>query len=149
MIYRVCSSLLESCVVIRAVFFQHTLGSQQQRDFMNTQPGMIAALANQSMVIAHHEVCMKINGFKTYETNSVNEIIQPTHDYKYFKFENLLETAEYKNTLKSICEKRFTMFFDQLEQRPECSTDIEFYLGNYSIDCELYFSRRFLFSVQR
>ena len=80
---------------------------------------------------------MKINGFKTYETNSVNEIIQPTHDYKYFKFENLLETAEYKNTLKSICEKRFTMFFDQLEQRPECSTDIEFYLGNYSIDCEL------------
>ena len=29
------------------------------------------------------------------------------------------------------------MFFDQLEQRPECSTDIEFYLGNYSIDCEL------------
>ena len=50
---------------------------------------------------------------------------------------NLLETAEYKNTLKSICEKRFTMFFDQLEQRPECSTDIEFYLGNYSIDCEL------------
>lgn len=53
---------------------------------------------------------MKINGFKTYETNSVNEIIQPTHDYKYFKFENLLETAEYKNTLKSICEKRFTMF---------------------------------------
>lgn len=56
MIYRVCSSLLESCVVIRAVFFQHTLGSQQQRDFMNTQPGMIAALANQSMVIAHHEV---------------------------------------------------------------------------------------------
>lgn len=71
------------------------------------------------------------------QANSVNEIIQPTHDYKYFKFENLLETAEYKNTLKSICEKRFTMFFDQLEQRPECSTDIEFYLGNYSIDCEL------------
>ena len=67
---------------------------------------------------------MKINGFKTYETNSVNEIIQPTHDYKYFKFENLLETAEYKNTLKSICEKRFTMFFDQLEQRPELSCSL-------------------------
>lgn len=80
---------------------------------------------------------MKINGFKTHETNSVGEIIQPTHDYKYFKFENLLETAEYKSTLKAICEKRFVMFFHQLEQPSGCPTDIEFYLGNYNIDCEL------------
>ena len=101
------------------------------------QQKQVNTLIKQSNSYLIYNICMKINGFKTYETNSVNEIIQPTHDYKYFKFENLLETAEYKNTLKSICEKRFTMFFDQLEQRPECSTDIEFYLGNYSIDCEL------------
>ena len=56
MIYRVCSSLLESVLCVLSAFLTNLFGSQQQRDFMNTQPGMIAALANQSMVIAHHEV---------------------------------------------------------------------------------------------
>lgn len=101
------------------------------------QQRQVNTLIKQSNSYLIYNICMKINGFKTYETNSVGEIIQPTHDYKYFKFENLLETAEYKNTLKEICEKRFAMFFNQLDPNPECPTDIEFYLDNYNIDREL------------
>lgn len=101
------------------------------------QQKQVNTLIKQSNSYLIYNICMKINGFKTHETNSVGEIIQPTHDYKYFKFENLLETAEYKSTLKAICEKRFVMFFHQLEQPSGCPTDIEFYLGNYNIDCEL------------
>lgn len=101
------------------------------------QQRQVNTLIKQSNSYLIYNICMKINGFKTYETNSVGEITQPTHDYKYFKFENLLETAEYKNTLKAICEKRFAMFFNQLDPNPECPTDIEFYLDNYDIDCEL------------
>lgn len=66
------------------------------------QQQQVNTLIKQSGSFLIYNICMRHNGFKTYQTNSDNEIIQPTHDFKYFKFENLLETAEYKNTLKLI-----------------------------------------------
>lgn len=101
------------------------------------QQKQVNTLIKQSESSLIYNICMSQNGFKTYQTNSDNETIQPTHDYKYFKFENLLETAEYKNTLKLICEKRFKMFFDQMNSSANYPTDIEYYLGNYSIEQEL------------
>ena len=101
------------------------------------QQKQVNTLIKQSGSYLIYNICMRHNGFKTYQTNSDNEIIQPTHDFKHFKFENLLETAEYKNTLKLICEKRFQMFFEQMNLAQQPSTDIEFYLGNYSADLEL------------
>ena len=101
------------------------------------QQKQINTLIKQSGSFLIYNICMRHNGFKTYQTNSDNEIIQPTHDFKYFKFENLLETADYKNTLKLICEKRFKMFFHQMGMSESCPADIEFYLGNYSAELEL------------
>ena len=101
------------------------------------QQKQVNTLIKQSNSHLIYNICMRQNGFKTHETTSANETIQSTHDYKFFKFENLRETQEYKNTLKSICEKRFRMFFEQMGISSDCSTDIEEYLGNYSAEAEL------------
>lgn len=101
------------------------------------QQKQVNTLIKQSRSYLIYNICMRQNGFKTYETTSANETIQSTHDYKLFKFENLLETQDYKNTLKLICEKRFKMFFEQMGISSSCPTDIEAYLGNYSAELEI------------
>lgn len=85
-----------------------------------------------------YNIGMRHNGMKTPATNAANEIIQATHDYYYFCFDNLLTEKTYAATLKDICKKRLELFFfeESICFKPEYA-NIEFYLSNYNSALEL------------
>lgn len=120
-----------SDVVIKVYLDEYEAFSEQQQKIVNT-------LVKQSDRFLVYNIGMRHNGMKTSETLGENEILQATHDYQIFNFDDLLVGKEYENALRNICEKRLQMFFDQNNLSSKAlSTDIEFYLSRYDSAKEL------------
>lgn len=120
-----------SDVVVRVFLDEYEAFSEQQQKIVNT-------LIKQSDRFLVYNIGMRHNGMKTSETLGKNEILQATHDYQIFNFDDLLVGKEYENALRNICQKRLRMFFDQNNLNVKAlSTDIEFYLSKYDSAKEL------------
>lgn len=104
----------------------------EYESFSEWQQKIINTLIKQSDNVLIYNIGMRHNGMKTQETLGENEILQATHDYRFFNFDDLLIEKDYENILKNICKKRFELFFAQNGLTNAPSTDIEFYLSTYS-----------------
>ncbi len=84
-----------------------------------------------------YNIGVKPKGMKTFETLAENECLQKTHDYQYFCLDSIIAVG-YDEMLREICEKRLQLFrAENLSTGIGFSTDIEDYLGRYSIEEEL------------
>lgn len=110
----------------------------EYESFSEWQQKIINTLIKQSNHLLIYNIGMRHNGMKTKSTLGENEILQLTHDFFFFNFDDLLNGKDYEDSLKVICQKRFEMFFESqsfIEKTP--STDIEFYLSTYNISREV------------
>lgn len=110
----------------------------EYESFSERQQKIVNTLIKQSNRDLIYNVGMRHNGMKTQSTLGENEILQPTHDFYFFNFDDLLVGQDYENVLKDICKKRFQMFFDNARiELAESYTNIEYYLATYSIANEI------------
>lgn len=120
----------------------------EYESFSEWQQRIVNTLIKQSNHLLIYNIGMRHNGMKTKSTLGENEILQATHDFFFFNFDDLLNGKDYEDSLKIICQKRFEMFFEtQFPNLNTPSTDIEFYLSTYNISKEIerFEGRRFTF----
>lgn len=124
----------------------------EYESFSNWQQQIVNTLIKQSNHILIYNIGMRHNGMKTQCTIAENEILQPTHDYYFFNFDDLLTGPEYAKAIKGICQKRLDIFFKQSGIVPpnRAITDIEFYLSKYDSAKELarFEKRKFKFKTK-
>lgn len=110
----------------------------EYESFSEWQQKIVNTLIKQSSHLLIYNIGMRHNGMKTQCTLGENEILQSTHDFYYFNFDDLLTGKDYANSLRTICKKRFEMFFDNMDFAGEIpSTDIEYYLSTYNVSKEI------------
>lgn len=110
----------------------------EYESFSEWQQKIINTLIKQSNHLLIYNIGMRHNGMKTKSTLGENEILQATHDFFFFNFDDLLNGKDYEDSLKVICQKRFEMFFESQSLSANMpSTDIEFYLSTYNISLEI------------
>lgn len=106
------------------------------------QQRQVNTLIKQSSSRLIYNIGLRPRGMITPRTVGPSEIIQQPHDFHFFSPELALNpedgdsSSEYSAMLQAICEKRFDMYAKShsLQAIP---TDIEFYLGRYSVDEEI------------
>lgn len=78
---------------------------------------------------------MRPKGMKTSGTISETETIEAPHDYEVLPLG--FDEKDYPKIVKDICQKRIVLGKEQGKIPVEASEDIEYYLGNYSLEYEL------------
>lgn len=104
-----------------------TLQEYQQR--------IINTLIKHSTLPLIFNIGMRPRGMKTQLTISKTETIQAPHDYELLPLG--VDSENYAEIVKDICKKRINLGKEQGRIPAEASDDIEYYLGNYSIDDEI------------
>lgn len=117
-------------VAIKIYIDEFECMSEQQQKLVNT----LLKRSNNEIV---YSIGAKIKGIKTYDTIVQGEVLQRTHDYKYYCLDLIIADG-YSEMLKNICQKRLHYFKKEKGEGFESiSEDIETYLGKYSFDEEL------------
>lgn len=99
------------------------------------QQKIINTLIKHSSLPVIFNIGLRPKGMKTSETISETETIEAPHDYELLLLG--FEQDQYPEIIKSICQKRIALGKEQGKIPETASDDIEFYLGNYSIELEL------------
>lgn len=99
------------------------------------QQKIVNTLIKHSSLPVIFNIGLRPKGMKTSGTISETETIEAPHDYELLLLG--FEQDQYPEILKSICQKRIALGKEQGKIPETASDDIEFYLGNYSIDLEL------------
>ncbi|MBQ2922592.1 MAG: hypothetical protein IJE60_05815 [Tyzzerella sp.] len=99
------------------------------------QQKIVNTLIKHSSLPVIFNIGLRPKGMKTSETISETETIEAPHDYELLLLG--FEQEQYPEIIKSICQKRIALGKEQGKIPETASDDIEFYLGNYSIDLEL------------
>lgn len=99
------------------------------------QQKIVNTLIKHSSLPVIFNIGLRPKGMKTSETISETETIEAPHDYELLLLG--FEQDQYPEIIKSICQKRIALGKEQGKIPETASDDIEYYLGNYSIDLEL------------
>ena len=110
----------------------------EYESFLEWQQRIINTLIKQSDNGLIYNIGMRQNGMKTKLTLGENEILQSTHDYQHFNFDEFLSEKDYKSSLRNICKKRLEMFINENNlDGNKIPTSIEYYLSNYDPEKEI------------
>ncbi|MBQ0015060.1 MAG: hypothetical protein KBS82_07060 [Oscillospiraceae bacterium] len=104
-----------------------TLQEYQQR--------IINTLIKHSTLPVIINIGLRPKGMKTNKTISETETIEAPHDYELLSLG--FDEKKYPEIIKSICQKRIVLGKEYGKIPETAPDDIEFYLGNYSIELEL------------
>lgn len=99
------------------------------------QQKIINTLIKHSTLPVIYNIGLRPHGMKTSETISKTETIEAPHDYELLPLG--FDQEHYPEILKLICQKRIALGKEQGKIPASAPENIEFYLGNYSIDTEL------------
>lgn len=99
------------------------------------QQKIVNTLIKHSTLPVIFNIGLRPKGMKTSETISKTETIESPHDYELLLLG--FEEEQYFDIIKLICQKRIALGKEQGKIPQNAREDIEFYLGNYSIDYEL------------
>lgn len=99
------------------------------------QQKIVNTLIKHSSLPVIFNIGLRPKGMKTSETISETETIEAPHDYELLLLG--FEQDQYPQIIKSICQKRIALGKEQGKIPETAPDDIEFYLGNYSIELEL------------
>ena len=99
------------------------------------QQKIVNTLIKHSSLPVIFNIGLRPKGMKTSETISETETIEAPHDYELLLLG--FEQDQYPEIIKSICQKRIALGKEQGKIPEGASDDIEYYLGNYSIELEL------------
>ena len=146
-IFKYLVELLRSESLLSEMVFKVYI--DEYESFSEWQQIIVNTLIKQSSYYLIYNVGMRHNGMKTPQTLGEDEVLQATHDYLLFNFDDFLsQDKEYFNSLKAICKKRFLLSFEKMGlSYKRLPTDIEFYLSNYDAarEAERYIGRQFSF----
>ncbi len=125
-----CGKLLNrEGLVFKILIDEYETLQEYQQKIVNT-------LIKHSALPIVYNIGMRPKGMKTPKTISDTEIIESPHDYAYCVLG--VDKADYTDLIKEICKKRI-QFGKNVGTIPEsASDDIEYYLGLYDIDEELF-----------
>jgi len=122
------NKLIDRDIVFKIFIDEYETLQIEQQKIINT-------LIKHSTIPVIYNIGLKPKGMKTNKTVSETEIIESPHDYEEIAL--AIDTDEYKKILREICIKRIVLGKEK-EAIPECArNDIEFYLGQYSIEYEM------------
>ena len=99
------------------------------------QQKIVNTLIKHSSLPVVFNIGLRPKGMKTSETISETETIEAPHDYELLSLG--FQQEQYPQIIKSICQKRIALGKEQGKIPENAPDDIEFYLGNYSIESEL------------
>lgn len=105
------------------------------------QQKIVNTLIKHSALPVIFNVGVKPRGMRTQQTISPTETIEDPHDYKLVEL-GFGDKDQYAQLLKDICRKRIKLGKDLGKIPENVSDDIEYYLGNYSIDEEMNLIRK-------
>lgn len=123
------SKLLDKNDLVFKIFIDEyeTLQEYQQK--------IVNTLIKHSSIPVIFNIGLRPKGMKTSETISGTETIEAPHDYELLLLG--FEQDRYLEIIKEICKKRIILGKEQGKIPEDVSEDIEYYLGNYSIEQEL------------
>ena len=99
------------------------------------QQKIINTLIKHSTLPLIFNIGMRPKGMKTPQTISQTETIEAPHDYELLPLG--VDSENYAAIVKDICKKRIILGKEQGKIPANASDDIEYYLGNYSIEYEI------------
>ncbi|MBE6700402.1 MAG: hypothetical protein E7582_00725 [Ruminococcaceae bacterium] len=99
------------------------------------QQKIVNTLIKHSSLPVIFNIGLRPKGMKTSETISETETIEAPHDYELLLLG--FEQDKYPEIIRAICQKRIALGKEQGKIPETASDDIEFYLGNYSIELEI------------
>jgi len=99
------------------------------------QQKIINTLIKHSTLPLIFNIGMRPKGMKTPQTISETETIEAPHDYELLPLG--VDSENYAAIVKDICKKRIILGKEQGKIPANASDDIEYYLGNYSIEYEI------------
>ena len=99
------------------------------------QQKIINTLIKHSTLPLIFNIGMRPKGMKTPQTISQTETIEAPHDYELLPLG--VDSENYAEIVKDICKKRILLGKEQGKIPADAPDDIEYYLGNYSIDYEV------------
>lgn len=122
-------TLLKKDEILFKIFIDEyeTLKEYQQR--------IVNTLIKHSSLPVIFNIGLRPKGMKTSRTISETETIESPHDYELLSLG--FEEEQYLEIIKLICKKRIALGKEQGRIPKDAPEEIEFYLGNYSIDYEL------------
>jgi len=100
-----------------------------------SQQRVINTSIKQSTSTIVFNIGLKLEGMKTNKTIAETETIEAPHDFERFSIDN--QSIDYINCIKLICKKRIQ--YGKIENKipKNANEDIDYYLGNYSIEDEI------------
>ena len=124
-----CSRLFEKEDILYKIFIdEYETLQEYQQEIVNT-------FIKHSSLPVIFNIGLRPQGFKTHRTISETETIESPHDYEELSLR--IEDKKYETILKQICEKRIELGKDLGEIPETASTDIEYYLKNYTVKTEV------------
>jgi len=123
-----CSKVFDKELLFKVFIDEYETLQDYQQKIVNT-------LIKHSALPVIFNVGLRPKGMRTRETISQTETIEAPHDYELLTLE--FDSESYPDIVRSICKKRIALGKEQHRIPATASEDIEYYLGNYSIDYEL------------
>lgn len=133
--HRMISDICESCCDLLGRKIVFKIFIDEYETLQEYQQKIINTLIKHSSQLVVFNIGLRPDGMKTRETISKTETIEAPHDYEQLTLN--IDDKTYLAVLKEICKKRIIAGKEQGFIPETASEDIEFYLGNYSIDYEI------------
>ena len=124
------NNLVSREVLFKIFIDEYETLQEYQQKIMNT-------LIKHSTRPVIFNIGLRPDGMKTQQTISETEIIESPNDYEEMSLS--IDEKEYLSILKEICKKRIILGKELGKIPASAPEDIEYYLGDYSIDEEISF----------
>lgn len=132
-------TITDMCEAIKRIFKKELLFKifiDEYETLQEYQQRIINTLIKHSELPVVFNVGLRPHGMKTNGTISATETIEAPHDYEMISL-GIEGGNDYTTILKEICKKRIQLGKEENKIPKDASENIEFYLGNYSIDYEI------------
>lgn len=124
-----CNKLFEKDLLYKIFIDEYETLQEYQQKIINT-------LIKHSTLPVVFNIGLRPQGMKTPETISATETIEAPHDYELLSL-GIEDSQNYPHILKEICKKRIALGKEAGKIPMSASEEIEFYLGEYSLEGEI------------
>lgn len=126
---------VECCTIFERDNIMFKIFIDEYETLQEYQQKIINTLIKHSSLPVIFNIGLRPKGMKTLQTVSDTETIEAPHDYEYLPLG--FNEERYPQIIKDICRIRIALGKESGQIPASAPEDIEYYLGNYSIDYEI------------
>lgn len=134
--YRIIRDLCDACNKIFKKDLLYKIFIDEYETLQGYQQKIINTLIKHSTLPVIFNIGLRPQGMKTPETISATETIEAPHDYELLTL-GIEDSQNYPQILKEICKKRIALGKEAGKIPMSAPEEIEFYLGEYSLEYEI------------